>query len=136
MKKTTTEILNLIGQAIYDKKGINILGLDVTGLSSITDYMVIAEGNVDRHVGAIGREVVNVLRENGVKVFHSDGFDIGEWVIIDFGHIVVHIFGPGLREKYCLEKLWPTCQIVDIEIDLTKPQFTHPVRHTTPQYSL
>ncbi len=136
MKKTTQEILNLIGQSIFDKKGINILALDVTGLSSICDYMVIAEGNVDRHVVAIARELISNLRDAGVKVYQSDGFEGGEWVLIDFGHVMVHIFGPQLREKYALEKLWPASKIVDLVIDVSRPQITHPVRHLTPQYSL
>ena len=121
MKKTHQEIVNLIGQAIYDKKGTNILALDVTGLCSITDFMVIAEGNVDRHVTAIAREVVDTMRENGMKAFHYDGFEFGDWVVLDFGGIMVHIFAPGEREKFCLEKLWPTCKLVDVQIDVSRP---------------
>jgi ribosome-associated protein len=118
---TNFDILNLIGQAIYDKKGINILTLDVTGLSSIANYMVIAEGNVDRHVMAIGREVIDTLRKNGVKVDKADGFESGEWVVVDFGDIMVHIFSPGLRQKYRLEQLWPESAIVDLKIDVSRP---------------
>lgn len=121
MTKTTQELLNLIGQAIYDKKGTNILALDVIGLCSATDYMVIAEGNVDRHVTAIAREVTDVLRENGKKVYHNDGFEYGDWVVLDFGGIMVHIFAPGQRERFNLEKLWPTCKLVDIQIDVSRP---------------
>jgi len=120
MKKTQHEIVNLIGQAIYDKKGINILALDVTGMSTIADFMVIAEGNVDRHVMAIGREVVDVLRENGVKAYQSGGFEEGDWVILDFAGVMVHIFAPELRDKYCLEKLWPKSEIVDLQIDVSR----------------
>jgi ribosome-associated protein len=121
MKKTNQEIVNLIGQAIYDKKGINILALDVTGLCSVTDFMVIAEGNVDRHVTAIAREVVDIMRENGMKAFHYDGFEFGDWVVLDFGGIMVHIFAPGERDKFCLEKLWPSCKLVDVQIDVSRP---------------
>src|SRR5688572_21562037 len=58
-------ILNRIAQAIFDKKGMNILGLDVRGVSTLTDYVIIAEGNVDRHVVAIASAVIDVLKKEG-----------------------------------------------------------------------
>ncbi len=122
MTKSQSEIVNLIGQAIYDKKGINILALDIKGLSSIADVMIIAEGNVDRHVTAIAREVVDAMRETaGLKLFHSDGFEYGDWVVLDFGGIMVHIFAPGERQKFCLEKLWPQSELIDVQIDVSRP---------------
>lgn len=120
-KKTQQEIINLIGQAIYDKKGSHILALDVTGLSTITDIMVIAEGNVDRHVSAIGWEVIDVLHKNGVPVYLTNGLENGEWAILDLGGIMVHIFTPSLRQKYCLEQLWPESKLIDVEIDTSSP---------------
>jgi len=120
MKRLPLETLNAIAQVIYDKKGSNILALDVTGLSSITDYIVIAEGNVDRHVSSIAKGIIDEMREKGDRVAHVEGLQTGDWVVIDFCGIMVHLFRPGLREKYSLEKLWGDSKIVDLEIDVKK----------------
>jgi len=121
MKSTPFDTLNLMAQVIYDKKGINILALDVKGLSSLTDYILIAEGNVDRHVMSIAKNLIEELRERGYKLLHSEGLRAGDWVVLDFGEIMVHLFMPGMREKYSLEKLWGESKIVDLEIDVSKP---------------
>lgn len=113
--------LNRIAQVIYDKKGVNILALDVKDISSITDYVVIAEGNVDRHVIALARAIMDELHEEGRKPLHSEGLQVGDWVVLDFGDVMVHLFQPGLREKYSLEKLWSESKIVDVEIDVSGP---------------
>ncbi len=110
-------VLNRIAQAIYDKKGINILGLDVRGVSTLTDYVIIAEGNVDRHVVAIADAVIQVLKEEGYKPVHTEGHQSGDWVVIDFLDIMVHLFMPGLREKYRLEDLWKEGRILDLNIN-------------------
>jgi ribosome-associated protein len=115
MKKEVLDQLNLIAQTIYDKKGINILALDVEGLSSITDSIVIAEGNVDRHVMAIAHGIMTAVDERPVRV---EGMQTGDWVVLDYVEIMVHLFMPGMREKYALEKLWKGSQIIDCKIDL------------------
>jgi len=118
MNKEPIELLNLIAQTIFDKKGINILALDVKGLSSITDYIVIAEGNVDRHVMSIARAVVDEMEKRGERLLYSEGLGAGDWAVLDFGGIMVHLFMPGLREKYSLEKLWNDSRLIDLEIDV------------------
>lgn len=120
MDKTVFDTLNTIAQAIYDKKGSNILALDVKEFSSITNYVIIAEGNVDRHVTAIARAVVDALDEKRVKLLRSEGLKEGDWVVLDYGDIMVHLFMPGLREKYSLERLWSESKIIDLEIDTSK----------------
>ena len=121
MKRTPLETLNAIAQVIYDKKGFNILALDVRDLSSITDFLLIAEGNVDRHVSSIGRAIVEELEERGEKPVHVEGLKTGDWAVLDYVEITVHIFSPGLRERYSLERLWNESKIVDLEIDVSKP---------------
>jgi ribosome-associated protein len=120
MKRTEFEILNIIAQVVYDKKGMNILALDVLGLSSIADFLLIAEGNVDRHVIAIARSIIEELHERGVNPAHTEGLRAGDWVVLDYSGIMVHLFMPGYREKYSLEKLWFESKIVDLEIDVSK----------------
>lgn len=122
MKESPFEVLNCIAQVIFDKKGSNILALDVTGLSSITDFLLIAEGNVDRHVSAIARAIIEELDEmGGPPLLHVEGLRTGDWIVLDYGEIIVHLFTPGLREKYSLERLWADSKIVDLEIDVSKP---------------
>jgi ribosome-associated protein len=110
-------ILNRIAQVIFDKKGMNILGLDVRGVSSLTDYVIIAEGNVDRHVVSIADAIISVMKEEGYTPVHTEGRQLGDWVVIDFLDIMVHLFSPGLREKYHLEDLWKEGQILDFTIN-------------------
>ncbi|OGN63917.1 MAG: ribosome silencing factor [Chlamydiae bacterium RIFCSPHIGHO2_12_FULL_49_9] len=121
MSSTPLEALNAIAQVIYDKKGFNILALDVMGLSSITDFLLIAEGNIDRHVASIGRAVVEELRQKGYTFVHTEGLQSGDWVVLDIGGIMVHLFTPGQRERYALERLWVDSKIVDLDIDVSKP---------------
>jgi ribosome-associated protein len=128
MKKTDFEVINLIAQVIYNKKGINILALDVLGLSNIADFLLIAEGNVDRHVTAIARSIVEELHAKGINPVHIEGLQTGDWVVLDYSGIMVHLFMPGYREKYSLEKLWSESKIIDLEIDVSKEsigQFKH-----------
>lgn len=120
MEKDYLITLNKIAQAIYDKKGFNILALDVRGLSSITDFVVIAEGNVDRHVIAIARAIEAELKKMGEIPFCVEGADEGDWVVVDYSSIMVHLFQPGLREKYQLESLWNEAKIVDLEIHVSE----------------
>ena len=116
MKKLVFERLNLIAQTIYDKKGLNILALDVEGLSSITDCILIAEANVDRHTIAVAHAVMGVLKEKGESPARVEGLQTGDWVVLDYVDIMIHLFSPGLREKYGLEKLWGESKIVDLQI--------------------
>lgn len=113
-------ILNTIAQVIYDKKGFNILALDVSGISTVTDYVLIAEGNVDKHVTAISQAILEALQGMGVRPFSTEGIKSGDWVVLDFFHIMVHLFMPGLRDKYQLEELWREGHIIDLQLNLVK----------------
>ncbi len=119
MEKDPKNILTLIAQTIYDKKGINILGLDLRGISSLADFVVIAEGNVDRHVIAIAKAILETLEEIGIKPYQVEGLQTGDWVVIDFLDYMVHLFMPGLRDKYRLEELWKEGKILDLPINAT-----------------
>jgi ribosome-associated protein len=112
-------LLNLIAQIIFDRKGSNIYALDVRDISSISDFVIIAEGNVDRHVSSIARAIVDGLLKQGTRPIHEEGIQTGDWVVLDFPGIMVHLFTPGLRDKYSLEKLWNQGKIVDLEIEVS-----------------
>ena len=119
MNTNKKEILNSIAQIIYDKKGFNIMAMDLRGFSSVNDYMIIAEGNVDRHVKALSDSVIEELKkEHKMIPYKVEGKLGGDWVVIDYQDIIVHLFMPLLRERYQLEKLWPDAKIIELDIKL------------------
>jgi ribosome-associated protein len=117
-KEDPLSLLNVIAQTIFDKKGMNTLALDVTAISTVTNYVVIAEGNVDKHVLAIARAILDATRPLGQEPYSTEGLKHGDWVVLDFFTIMVHLFMPGMREKYQLEELWREGKIIDLEIQL------------------
>jgi ribosome-associated protein len=117
MDKHPEEIARKIAQSIYDKKGMQIIALDVSSVSSITDFVVIAEGNVDRHVLAISKAIQKDLFEAGYgHPSYVEGEQNGDWVVLDYIHVMVHLFIPGLREKYQLERLWSQGKLLELDL--------------------
>lgn len=120
MKNSAQKQLDLIAQTIFDKKGFNILALDVRGISTMTDYFIVAEGTVDRHVKALSNSIVHAMQTEGEKPLHLEGDQSSDWVVIDYGNIVIHLFIPDLREKYAIEKLWKEGKVVDVNISIER----------------
>jgi ribosome-associated protein len=115
--------LDRIAQVIYDKKGFNILVLDVREISTMTDFFIIAEGTVDRHVKALSHAIVDEFIQRGKEPLHIEGQQEGDWIVLDYGgDFVIHLFIPELREKYALEELWNKSRIVDVKISTAKPE--------------
>lgn len=111
------EKLRLVAQALYEKKGSDILCVDVKSVSGISDFVIIATGNVDKHVKSLAREVEDQLRQRGEKLTYSEGFEDGRWIVLDFIGLIVHILLPDTREFYDLEALWRGGKIVDLKIE-------------------
>lgn len=109
-------LLNSIAQTIYQKKGFNILALDLRNVSTMTDFFLIAEGSVDRHVIALSKTIIEELEQEGLTPFHTEGLTVGDWVVLDYLEFVIHIFMPGLRDKYRLEEVWHEGKIIDLEL--------------------
>lgn len=96
----------LILKSLDDDKAEEIVSIDLAGKSSIADFMVIASGRSSRQVAAIAEHLVDrITKETGKKV-RAEGKAVGDWVLIDTGDIVVHIFRPDVRSFYNLEKMW------------------------------
>lgn len=93
-------------QALEDLKAEGVVVLDVRDRASFTDYMIIASGTSTRHVGAIAGSVVEQAAAAGLPAPGVEGEDVGEWVLIDLGDVVVHVMLPDVRQYYELEKLW------------------------------
>ena len=100
------EIKDRVLAELDELKAQNIVALDVRALTSIADYMVIASGTSDRHVKALSGKVVEALKADGQKALGVEGEKEGEWVLVDFGDVIVHVMLPQVREFYKLENLW------------------------------
>lgn len=121
MTKNDKKRLDALAQLIFDKKGCNILVLDVRGISTMADYCVIAEGSVGRHVKALCYALKDELKHGSSSLYHCEGEDDGDWVVMDCGDILIHLLTPDMREKYALEELWKKGKIVDVQIDVSRP---------------
>ena len=100
------QIKDQVVAALEDIKGQDITVIEIADISDFADYMVIVSGTSDTHVKALAREASNRLRTKDVKPLNEDGNDIGEWVLVDFGDVVLHVMRPEVRAYYDLEKLW------------------------------
>ncbi|HUJ37377.1 MAG TPA: ribosome silencing factor [Hyphomicrobium sp.] len=89
-----------------EAKGEEAVTIDLKGKSSIGDYMVIVSGRSDRHVGAIAEQLQRKLKEKGLGRVRVEGLEACDWVLLDTGDVIVHIFRPEVREFYNLEKMW------------------------------
>jgi len=117
--KKEQAILNAISQQIFDKKGINILAIDVRGISTITDYQIIAEGGVARHLKALSFAIQGLMKELDVSLYRIEGEDT-DWIIMDYYDVIIHLMTPDMRFKYALEQLWNKGAIVDVDIVVPK----------------
>lgn len=120
---TTDELKNLAVATLDDHKAEDIKVLDVTGATAITDRMVIASGNSDRHVHALAHSVLNAAKAAGVKPLGVEGERGGEWILLDLNDIIVHVMLPEMRDFYNLEKLWS----VDVPAPLRSVGGDHPL---------
>ena len=117
MAVDSKELALVAARAIDSKKGSDIVIQDVSQLLNVTDYFVIATGANNRRVDAIAEEVEDQLREQcGIKPFSREGRDNDEWVLLDYGAIVVHVFQPATRDFYRLEQLWEQAPTVDVAL--------------------
>jgi ribosome-associated protein len=101
-----------VARALYDGKGLDVDILDVRNVTLIADYFVIASGSSSRHVKGLADRVL-YLSESTRKPLHVEGYQLGTWVLLDYGDVVVHIFRESQRSFYGLERLWGDAPIVD-----------------------
>ena len=93
-------------QVLDDHKASDIRCLDVSHLTSLMDFMIVATGRSNRHVRALGDALITYCKENGIEVLGSEGQDAAEWLLVDLVDVVVHVMLPSTRDFYEIEKLW------------------------------
>jgi ribosome-associated protein len=103
---TPKNIARAVSKYALDKSGFDIRIIDLRKFSDVADYFVICTGSVDVHVKAIADNIVDKMKEREVRVWHKEGYQALNWVLLDYVSVVVHIFRPEVRERYALEKLW------------------------------
>lgn len=100
------KLADLVVEALEDQKAVNTVTLDVRGLTDVMDYLVITSGTSSRHVKSLAAKVTDEAREQGVRPLGVEGENAGEWVLVDYGDVVVHVMLPATRDFYDLERLW------------------------------
>lgn len=105
-RASSETLLKEVMHWLDEAKAENIVSIDLNGKSSIGDFMVIATGRSDRHVGAIADQIRKKLKEGGLAGVRVEGLETCDWVLIDAGDILVHVFRGEVRDFYNLEKMW------------------------------
>jgi len=94
------------GKLALEKKAKDVVVLNLTGLTDIADYFLITGGSSERHVKTISDAIEMGMKANDIRPLSIEGYDDGRWIIMDYGHTIVHVFLDELRELYDLESLW------------------------------
>ncbi len=109
------QILKIITESIFEKKGVDVKILDLRNITTIADYFVICSGESDMQVKAIADNVDKNLSDEGIKVWKKEGFKALSWVLIDLSDIVVHVFRNESRQFYNLERLWGDAPVQELK---------------------
>ncbi|UDF31466.1 UNVERIFIED_ORG: ribosome silencing factor [Roseateles sp. XES5] len=105
--------LQLVLASLEDSKAEDIVSINIAGKSALGDYMVVVSGRSNRHVMAIADHLISDLKEEGLGNARVEGLEAGDWVLIDTGDIIVHVFRPEVREFYNIERMWAAPEIED-----------------------
>jgi ribosome-associated protein len=125
LEQTSATLLSPVDREIFDqvkiavraadeKKAQSMLVLRLSAITEFTDYFIICSGNSTRQTQAIADEIVERLKMSGVRPLHTEGYKNAEWILIDFGAFVVHIFTEESRRFYDLERLWRDAERVEV----------------------
>ena len=120
MSKTPKELALIAAKALDEKKGKEISAIEITEITTLADYFVIASGTSNTQINALCDAVEKALKEQaGEAPLHREGHRDGTWVLLDYGCLAVHVFSPEAREFYDLERLWSDGKTVDLSGVLT-----------------
>ncbi len=105
--------LETVIASLEDSKAEDIVSIDIRGKSSLGDYMVVASGRSHRHVAAVAEHLLQALKDAGYGNARVEGMQSADWVLVDAGDIIVHVFRPEIREFYNIEKMWQAPDLDD-----------------------
>jgi ribosome-associated protein len=106
-------VLETVLSSLDDSKAENIVPIDIQGKSPLADHMVVASGRSHRHVAAVAEHLIKALKEAGHGTARVEGLQSADWVLIDAGDVIVHVFRPEVREFYNIEKMWLTQDLAE-----------------------
>lgn len=109
--------INLIIKNLLNKKGLDILLMDLRGLSDSADFFILCTGTSDQHVKSLSEDLSDQLRQFGDPPWHIEGAETRRWMLLDFVDIVVHVFRQEAREFYALERLWGDAEFQEFKED-------------------
>lgn len=101
-----SNVVDRAAELALERKAEDVMALDLRGISTATDFFLLATGNSDIQVRAISENIIDEMKKDGVRPDHVEGIQGGRWVLIDYIDVVVHVFHPSAREFYHLEELW------------------------------
>jgi ribosome-associated protein len=100
------KLAKLCREIALDKKAEDAMILDVRGISNVADFFLICTGTSEPHLKAIADAIAHRLLDEGIRPLHRDGYPPSRWIVMDYNDVLIHIFHPELRQRYCLEDLW------------------------------
>ncbi len=110
----SNNLLKVVLSSLDDDKAQDIISIPLSGKSSIADFMVIASGTSSRQLMSMADHLERVLKDRGTKALGSEGTHSGDWILIDAGDVIVHLFRPEVRDFYQLEKMWVDQQDTEV----------------------
>lgn len=113
MSLNSDAVMSIVMDAAEEKKALNLIALNLDGLSLVTDYFVICHGNSETQVQAIAAEIRKRAEEKGVPIRGMEGTATARWILVDLGDVVAHIFHRDDREYYNIERLWSDAKVVE-----------------------
>jgi ribosome-associated protein len=128
MTKSMDPPLDLYVKAVLGKKAINVVALDVAELTSYADVFIICSGRSNRQVSAIAEFIQTDLRKHKIKPLSVEGTKDGHWVLLDYGHVIIHVFYEPVREFYDLEGLWVDAKRISTPALKKQKNTPHPSR--------
>ena len=113
-KNLPLELVRMAGRLALEKKGFDVRILKLKEISSVCDYFLIVSGEADIHVKAIAQSIIEGLKEAGERPMHVEGMVEGNWVLLDYIDVIVHVFKEPTRQFYSLERLWGDAPIEEL----------------------
>jgi ribosome-associated protein len=114
----TDDAVMIAARAAADKKAADLAVLDLREVSSFTEYFLICTGASTRQVQAVSNAIEEALLQIGKRPLHIEGYSSGEWILLDYGDFIAHVFGPASRRFYDLERLWRDAPRVEVRSDV------------------